>query len=55
MGLAIWLFTVLAERFNQTRIGRKITTVVTVLVIAWAVVLVLLLTTLMILVSLGYR
>ena len=54
MGLAIWLFTVLAERFSHTLIGRKITTVVAVVVVAWALVLIVLLATLTILAALGY-
>ena len=54
MGLAIWLLTVLAERFNRTPLGRRITTSVAVFVIAWAMMLAILLLTLTIAAALGY-
>ena len=54
MGLVIWLLTVIAERVNQTRIGRMITTGVAAFVIAWAIIVALLLANLLILAILGY-
>ncbi|HEY3159253.1 MAG TPA: hypothetical protein VGJ78_09870 [Vicinamibacterales bacterium] len=54
MGLAIWLLTVLAERLNQTRIGRMITTGIAVFVIAYGIIVALLITNLLILALLGY-
>lgn len=54
MGLVIALLTFLAERLNRTRIGRMVTTGVAVAVTAWAVVVALLITNLVILAILGY-
>jgi len=54
MGLAVWLCTVIAERLNQTRIGRMVTTGIATVVIAWAIVVALLITSLLILAIFGY-
>lgn len=53
MGFAVWLFTVIAEQLNKTRIGRMITTGVAVVVIAWALVLAVGLFTLTVMAALG--
>lgn len=54
MGLAIALLTWTANRLNRTRIGRGITTGVASLVVAWAVLVAVLTSTLLVLAVLGY-
>lgn len=54
MGLAILLIKVVAEWLNRFRLGRLITTGVATVVIAWAVVVACLTTTLLVMAVLGY-